>query len=139
MENFIKTSLREHGSKATPGRVAILSVLQKKCVPMSIADISASLSLKLNQTTLYRALENLADSGIVRKIELGHAHTHYEIVEEQNHHHHIVCKECGKIEDVRVCGPKKLEQSVLKKSKSFSFIKSHALEFFGVCDICVKK
>jgi len=134
----LKDSLRKHGSKATQGRMAILSALQKKCVPMSIADISSSISHKLNQTTLYRALLDLTDSGMVRKVDLGHAHSHYEIVEEQNHHHHIICKSCGKIEDVHICGPKKLERSVLKKSKSFNVIKSHALEFFGVCNKCIK-
>ena len=130
--------LQKNGSKATPGRMAILSVLQKKCVPVSVAEISASLPAKLNQTTIYRALEALADSGMIQRIELGHAHTHYEITEEDAHHHHIICRSCGKIEDVHECEPKELEHSALKKSKSFSVIKSHALEFFGVCNKCIK-
>ncbi|MCX6736382.1 MAG: Fur family transcriptional regulator [Candidatus Parcubacteria bacterium] len=134
----IETLLRKNGSKATPGRVAILSVLQKKCIPLSINEISASLPVKLNQTTIYRTLESLTDSEIIRRVELGHAHAHYEMVEKQNHHHHIICKECGKIEDVRICGTEEMESSVLKKSKLFHNIKSHALEFFGVCNGCVK-
>ncbi len=134
----IEEHLRRNGLKATRGRVAILSTLQKKCVPMSVAEISVSLPVKINQTTIYRTLEVLMESGDIRQVELGHAHSHYEIVKGTSHHHHIICKSCGKIEDVHICGQKDLERSVLKKSKSFHIIKNHALEFFGVCDHCVK-
>jgi Fe2+ or Zn2+ uptake regulation protein len=92
-----------------------------------------------NQTTVYRALEALAETGAVLRVDLGHAHAHYEVARKKDHHHHIICKSCGKIEDIEVCGPRELESTVLKKSKKFSIIKSHALEFFGVCNICVKK
>jgi len=105
---------------------------------MSIAGLMAEPSIKINQTTLYRALESLTDSGVVRKVDLGHAHVHYEIVEGVPHHHHIVCNSCGKIEDIQNCGSDALEKKILGLSKTFHLIKSHSLEFFGVCNACAK-
>lgn len=136
--NNTKDSLRKHGSRATPGRIAILDILKKRKVPMSIAALMEEPSIKTNQTTLYRALESLADSGVVRKVDLGHPHVHYEIIEGVPHHHHIICNSCGKIEDVENCSPEDLEKRVLKISKTFHIIKNHSLEFFGTCKNCVK-
>jgi len=130
--------LRTHGSKATSGRVELFEVLEKSKIPLSIPEIMKNMGKKVNQTTVYRALESLVEAGMVYRVDLGHSHAHYELCGENNHHHHIVCKQCGKIEDVAVCESKELEKTVLKKSTSFSVIKSHALEFFGLCKQCVK-
>ena len=47
------------------------------------------------------ALEALANKNIIRRVDLGHSHTHYEM--EKKHHHHVVCTDCGDVEDVVAC------------------------------------
>ena len=130
--------LRAYSYKATPGRVAILAVLEKNRRPLSVPDIHKELKSKVDQVTIYRTLETFAESGIVRKIDLQHSHTHYEIVLGHDHHHHIVCKKCGKVEDIELYKIETFEKDALKKSKLFSTIKNHSLEFFGICNACAK-
>jgi len=85
---------------------------------------------------MYRALEALIEVGIVRQIDMQHAHAHYELVAGEKHHHHLICKHCSKVEDVESCDIADIECTVLKKSKSFASIQNHSLEFFGLCKKC---
>lgn len=130
--------LRKHGYKATPGRIAILVILEKNSRPLSVPEIDKQLKSKVDQVTIYRTLEAFTESGIVRKIDLQHPHAHYEIVLGHDHHHHIVCKKCGKVEDIELYKTETFEKDALKKSKLFSAIKNHSLEFFGICNTCTK-
>lgn len=128
--------LRKHGLKATPRRLLLLTVLAMANRPLSIGTICAELKGDLNATTVYRALEALADIGIVRRVNMGHGHADYELTDARRHHHHLICKQCDKIEDVNACGAKELERLILKKSNTFATIDEHALEFFGLCKQC---
>lgn len=128
--------LRESGFKATPGRLSLLSVLAKSDRPLSIGSICSELKGNLNPTTVYRALEALADVGIVRRVDMGHDHADYELTEGEKHHHHVICKKCDDVEDVDVCDAKEFERVVLKRAKRFAAIGDHSLEFFGLCKKC---
>lgn len=128
--------LRTAGFKATPARLSLLETLKGSGKPLSIADISKRLSKVADQATVYRALEALSKAGIVQKIDFHDSHTYYELLAGGHHHHHVVCETCGTIEDVEVCDVKGLDKNILKKSKKFKAIKSHSLEFFGICDNC---
>lgn len=48
---------------------------------------------RLPMSTVYRALEALAGSGLVRSVHLGPGPTYYEPASE--HHQHAVCEGCG--------------------------------------------
>ena len=130
--------LRNGGLKATSGRVAILDVLKSRGQTMTVSEIIEKLKGKLNQVTVYRAVEALTKSGLVRRVDLQHPHTHYELVVGRGHHHHVVCDRCGSLEDIENCNTNTLETATLKESKRFNSIRTHSLEFFGICDKCAK-
>ncbi|HUD04140.1 MAG TPA: transcriptional repressor [Candidatus Paceibacterota bacterium] len=132
----IRTLLRKEGYKATEGRIALISELAKKKEPQTILSLSKRLKGVFDETNIYRALESFITSGFVRKIDFQKSHGYYELTLGE-HHHHLVCTECGKVEDVDVCADK-LEKKALKGAKSFSNIKDHSLEFFGVCKTCLR-
>jgi Fur family transcriptional regulator, ferric uptake regulator len=131
--------LRASGFRATPGRVRILEVLRDSEEHFSVADLAKRLRHSVDTVTLYRALEDLEKAGLVRRLDLQHGHAHYEFADDSAHHHHLICRLCGKVEDVANCEPERLETRVLKNSKSFASIETHAMEFFGVCKSCIKK
>lgn len=135
----ITEALHRGGSKATPGRIALLSVLEKSKEPMSISEIVSALHGKVNQTTVYRALETLSDSGVVQRIDLGHSHTHYELAEGKQHHHHISCIRCNKIQDLPICAYDTFAAKALKQAPEFATIENHSFEIFGLCKNCIKK
>lgn len=124
-----KALLQEAGYKATLGRLALLELLWGEEKPLAVHSIEKKLKGKMNEVTLYRALEALAEKGVIRRVDLGHGHAHYEL--EKKHHHHLVCTDCGVVEDVNVC-----PLPLVENSKKFKSIYSHNLEFFGVCRSC---
>jgi Fe2+ or Zn2+ uptake regulation protein len=130
--------LHRRGFKATPGRIALLQVLKRAGRPLSISQISKELRSGLDQATIYRALEALTDSGVVRKVDFQHSHAYYELIEGNPHHHHLLCQGCGRVEDVTRCDPERLEQTILCRSRNFKEIYSHTMEFFGRCKSCVR-
>lgn len=131
--------LRNLALKVTQGRIAILELLDREKKPLSILQISKGLKGNIDQTTIYRTLESLVIAGVVEKINLQNSHTSYELTIGHSHHHHLVCNRCGKTEDIANCDSENFQKLALKKSKEFSVIKNHSLEYFGVCRTCVQK
>jgi Fur family ferric uptake transcriptional regulator len=130
-----KELLKGVGFKATPGRLLLLEALQKELEPLPVLEIQKKLKNKLNEVTLYRALEAFATAGLVRRVDLNHDHAHYELAVGREHHDHVVCTDCGIIEDIEGCALVPLEKRALTQSK-FKSIYSHNLEFFGLCRSC---
>lgn len=125
--------LKENGFKITPSRLMILSLMIKANKPVSVENIYKELQEKTDITTIYRFLNKLADKNIVYKTTLGDNKAYFEL--QKNHHHHIICKECGIREKVDVCVNEKANK-IIKKSKKFSTLENHILEFFGKCNNC---
>ncbi len=127
-------TLRTHGMRATEGRISLLKTLARQKKPISIEDLQHKLSERLDTATLYRALEALADARLVERVDLQHGHAHYELIPGRPHHHHAVCRSCGTIEDIELSHAP--EQEAARRTKQFSIIDTHRLEFFGLCSNC---
>ena len=127
--------LREHGFRATPGRLALLELFAESKQPLTVADIHKRMRNGMNEVTLYRAIEALVAAGICRRIDLHQGHAvHYELAEE--HHHHLVCTNCGTIEDFSSQLCDELAAKATKASHQFKTILTHSLELFGLCNRC---
>jgi len=94
-ESDIIRLLREAGYRATPGRIALLASLKRARKPVSVEALAKELTGTLDQANTYRSLEALAKAGIVRRVDVGHQHMHYELAALKPHHHHYVCVDCG--------------------------------------------
>ena len=132
-----KTLLRQHGLKATTGRIRLLASLNAASQPLSIQNILARLSKNTDKTTVYRNLKSLQTLGVVAQVDFRHGHAHYELA-SKTHHHHLVCTNCGKVEDITGQEIEKSLKQVIKKSRQFAVIKNHSLELFGLCKKCVR-
>ncbi len=137
-KNIYETLLQKHGYRVTSGRIALLTFLANSKTPLTAIDIQKKMSYTMDKVTLYRALEDFSVSKIVAKINLQGPAAYYEFLHHTHHHHHIKCEKCGKIEHMEICNQVSLEKEILKHSKSFAIINSHALEFFGICKACCK-
>ena len=122
--------------KATPGRIALLEALQGEPHPISVDDLQKKLSKKLNRVSVYRALEDLVEASLVRRIDISKDHALYEMSVGRKHHHHAVCTSCGHIEDISGCHTQELMKEARRGAKGFSRIEDHSLEFFGICKKC---
>jgi len=119
--------------KITPSRIEILSILIKKHSPMTVEDIQSLLQIKINKTTVYRALDSFVKKGILSQTYFRDAKTYYEY--QDSHHHHIVCTSCGVKEEISLCIKSSLP-TLSQQSKKFSSVHDHILEFFGLCNTC---
>ena len=126
--------LRREGFKATSPRIAVLKALQSSSKPLTVQEIVGKIGKQVDQATVYRTLEALVASRVVRIIELRHGHAHYELRDEEDHHH-IVCTKCSRIEDIHECIANSMLKKVISQS-NFASVTDHSLEFFGICKNC---
>lgn len=135
--------LKERGHRCTAVRQALLDLFVEEDKPLSVADLLAvfqARGLLVHKTTLYRELAFLQEQHILEVIRFQERHVRYELADEHTdrHHHHIVCTDCGHVQDVEL--PEDLaRQELYLESVTPFVIQSHALEFFGLCGACLKK
>jgi Fur family ferric uptake transcriptional regulator len=87
-------------------------------------------------STVYRHLQSFADDGLVDVIHTPDGETTYRYCEDarSRHHHHIVCRDCGKAEEIE--GPAVERWAALvAEEHGFTDIE-HTVEVFGTCSRC---
>lgn len=133
MEEIAK-KLQQKGYRLTSQRQQILDALTS--YPQSVLEIISFLKSKgvsVDKVTIYRTLDCFVELGVVAKTQFKDKTAKYELLIASNHHHHLVCDQCGSVEDIP------LDDSILLKRvrKQTDFqVKSHSLEFFGICANC---
>jgi Fe2+ or Zn2+ uptake regulation protein len=132
--NFMQI-LKEYNLRATQPRLRILEELSQTDHPITIDDLQKSLGVNMETSTLYRSLKKMSDAGIVYQTDFRDGKAYFEL--QDKHHHHVTCTKCGTREDIDICIAKEISP-LEKKLKQFQNIKSHMLEFFGVCNKCEK-
>jgi Fur family ferric uptake transcriptional regulator len=94
-------------------------------------------SLKISRATVYRTLELLVKSGLVRRVHLGEDHYHYEHVSGDSHHDHLICTTCGAVVEFH---DEQLEQRQREICEKKRFTPTfHNLQILGICDTCRRK
>lgn len=88
---------------------------------------------QLGRATLFRAVDVLVELGVLDRIELADGTRRYRVC-DRGHHHHLICTECGRIEEVDVCVP---EAELVSAASGAGFeLERHALEIYGRCPEC---
>jgi len=138
MNKDLLTILKNNKIKITTERRAIIDVLRGTKLPLSPADLFLRIKPSLpraNLTTVYRNLEMLEGLGLVKRLGFNKNYFSYELIDNREHHHHVICRSCGKVEDLENIS----ERFVNDVAKQTNFIiKDHNLEFFGLCPECQK-
>lgn len=124
--------LHDKGLKTTSARIAVLDLLEKRENPIDVLTLVEELDSQVDQATVYRILELLTNKGIISRFDFGEGKYRYEL--QKKHHHHLVCDKCGGIEDIEIKQIEEIENHI--RSKKNFLIKSHSLEFFGICKNC---
>ncbi|MEN8253354.1 MAG: Fur family transcriptional regulator [Patescibacteria group bacterium] len=136
--NSALSSLRNKGYRITKVRKEIVRIFSKSSVPLSAKQIEKIFSKKkfaVNKATIYRELQFLLQNNYLIKVYLHPNEISYESAKLE-HHHHLVCNDCGSVDDTSNCVDGKLENYIYKE-KGFK-IEKHILEFYGTCAQCAK-
>ncbi|HSH25601.1 MAG TPA: Fur family transcriptional regulator [Massilibacterium sp.] len=139
----IKKQLHAQSYKLTPQREATVRVLlENETDHLSAEDVYLLVKEKapeIGLATVYRTLELLTELKVVDKINFGDGVSRYDLRKEgaDHFHHHLVCLECGAVEEIEEDLLGEVEKVV---EKEFQFlVKDHRLTFHGICKHCQNK
>jgi len=94
-------------------------------------------NVKISRATIYRTLELLVRSGLVRRVHLGEDHYHYEYVSGNSHHDHLICTTCGSVIEFHDADLEARQLEICERKKFTPTF--HNLQILGVCDACRRK
>ncbi len=97
--------------KLTEKREKILNAIKKSSEALSAKELTSSLP-EMDQATIYRNLNLLAENGVVKKFTFTGKESLYEINEKN--HHHAVCDDCEKVRHLHISDKKILDSLDLK-------------------------
>jgi Fur family transcriptional regulator, ferric uptake regulator len=84
--------------------------------------------------TVYRTLHLLEEGGFVWSADFGHRGARYERAYGRRHHDHIICTNCGKIEEFESEEIESLQDAVAAEH-GFKVLR-HRHELYGICADC---
>jgi Fur family transcriptional regulator, ferric uptake regulator len=126
--------LKNTGLKATLPRLKVLEIFQKgEPRHMTAEDVFRVLLLERSDVglaTVYRVLTQFEQAGILSRSHFESGKAVYELNEGQ-HHDHLVCLDCGRVEEFFDAEIEKRQNSVAK-AKGFQ-IADHALSLYANC------
>lgn len=94
-------------------------------------------SRSVSRATVYRTLSLLVEGGFLESLDTGQGELLYEHILGHRHHDHMVCLDCGRIEEFYDRRIEELQEAAARE-KGFS-LRSHNLRLFGVCSRCKKQ
>ncbi len=137
-EDKIKSVLRQNGYKATPQRLTVIKEFAKSDEFLTPADLYERLKNSypdIGMVTVYRVLDILDRMDMVCKVHAG-GDCHKYKINTAEHHHHLLCSNCGIVINFP-CDEPNLEELRNKITAETGFaIKTHILEFVGLCPRC---
>lgn len=140
LDREVETRLHEIEVRYTRGRKTVISALAGSDGPMSAAELHELIGDFVPLSSLYRSLSVMEQAGVLVHHFGAGGVTRYELAEWlQGHHHHLICVDCGKVEDLQLSPAfeDQVEQLVEEIGRAASFSPSdHALEIEGRCRVC---
>ena len=97
-----RAALRAAKLRSTTSRVAVLQHLSTAAKPLSHSEVADELvPTGFDKSTLYRCLVELADAGLLSRLDAGDHSWRFELRRGDGHeggeHPHFVCTDCGEV------------------------------------------
>lgn len=131
----LRTRLRAAGLRVTAPRLAVLSWLAEhphdtaEAIAEGVRDVLGSVSTQ----AVYDVLNACTRAGLLRRVEPAGHPARYE-TRVGDHHHHLLCRDCGRTEDVDCAVG---VTACLDPSRSAGFAVDDAeVVFWGLCPDC---
>ena len=126
--------LKNSGLKATLPRIKVLEVFQKTTQRhMSAEDVFKHLLAEgadVGLATVYRVLMQFEQAGILSRNHFESGKAVFEL-NEGKHHDHLVCMDCGRVEEFFDAEIERRQRSVAQ-ARGFD-LQDHALALYAVC------
>lgn len=130
--------LQAAGYRRGGARAAVVKALARHDCAVTALELDDELRRRkpaVGRASIYRALEQLEQLGLLRRLEVARGVAGYERIEPGGeHHHHAICRECGRM--IPFEDPS-LERAIDKVSGRMSFdAAEHEVTIRGRCERC---
>jgi len=126
--------LKASGLKATLPRLKILEIFQNSAIRHLTAEdvykILLTENMDVGLATVYRVLTQFEQAGLLHRNHFESGKAIFEL-NEGSHHDHLVCLDCGRVEEFFDDQIEK-RQHAIAKERGFS-IAEHSLAIYGNC------
>jgi len=129
--------LGESGRRRTGARAEVIRAALRRKQPFTAQALVAELGRTgVGRATVFRTLDLLVSLGALARvhgIEHGTRCVRYTAC-APSHHHHLICRGCGRVEEIRASG---LEERIAALARAHGFKSlDHGLEVQGLCADC---
>jgi len=128
----ISLELEARGYRVTPSRRAVIAAILARKKHFA-ADELAKRCRGAGRATVFRTIRLLSDLGVVCRVLMDDGSPRY-LVSRSGHHHHLVCTDCGAVQDLDQCAVAGALREVADASGYE--IEGHWLELYGRCAAC---
>jgi Fur family transcriptional regulator, ferric uptake regulator len=130
--------LRRHGYRSGGARAAVVAHLGEQDCCVSAQEVFDELRGKersVGIASVYRTLELLAELRLVHRVDLGGGVSRFEPAQPGGeHHHHVVCDDCGRVEQF---ADGRLESALSSVAGRLGYeLEGHDVVLRGSCEAC---
>jgi Fur family ferric uptake transcriptional regulator len=131
-------AVRAAGYRRGGARTAVVEALARHDCAVTALELEEEMRRRkpaVGRASVYRALEQLEQLGLLQRIEVSRGIAGYERVEPGGeHHHHAICRRCGRMVPFEDAS---LERAIAKLSEDISFdVTDHDVVLRGTCERC---
>jgi len=128
------SDIKNSGLKATLPRIKILEIFQRSAQRhMTAEDVYKALlgeGADIGLATVYRVLQQFEQAGLLSRNHFETGKAVYEL-NEGHHHDHLVCLNCGKVEEFYDAGIE-ARQHAIASERGFQ-LQEHSLALYATC------
>jgi Fur family ferric uptake transcriptional regulator len=133
-------ALQSAGYRRGGARTAVIEALAKHDCAVTALDLEEELrgrDVAVGRASVYRALEQLEQLGLVQRIEVCRGTAGFERIDPTgHHHHHAICRDCGRMVPFE---DKSLERALDKLAGEMPFdVTEHDVVLRGTCERCTR-
>ena len=129
---LIVQRLELRGHRLTGSRRRVLEAVEAAPAHFTV-DVVLRHAPGVGRATVFRTMKLLQDLNVVCRVLMEDGSLHYRL-STRGHHHHLVCRNCGRVEDFSNCDVSSLVDQ-LGRSTEYE-IEGHWLEVYGRCASC---
>ncbi|MBX3452805.1 MAG: transcriptional repressor [Planctomycetaceae bacterium] len=135
-DSQLRKTLHAMNLRGTKARVVILRAVFRRGSPVSQAEIASALGeFWVDLSTICRALNDMINVGLLRRVEVGDLVWRYELATDRrtiSEHPHFYCHECGRV----TCLFDFEETLLALRDELVNVGTVHSLVLRGICDEC---
>lgn len=126
--------LKKEGYKITNQRLLVAEKIFRTTQHFTVDSLTDGLKdhkNEISRATIYRIVSLMVDSGQLIEHNFGQNVKYYEHIPETEHHDHLVCLDCGRIEEFINPHIEELQDQIAGNA-GFA-LKDHSLNLYGKC------